>query len=66
MRKMQSNEGIAEVKAVIDDTERLYAYRALTTHPLVVEAGLSRTTSQPSIEEVTPATLLKAADAYLY
>ena len=37
-----SNEGIAEVKAVVDDTERLYAYRALTTYPLVVEAGLSR------------------------
>lgn len=37
-----SNEGIAEVKAVIDDTERLYGYRALTTYPLVVEAGLSR------------------------
>jgi len=37
-----SNVGIAEVKAVIDDTERLYGYRALTTYPLVVEAGLSR------------------------
>ncbi|TFY90718.1 GGDEF domain-containing protein [Pseudomonas nabeulensis] len=37
-----SNEGIAEVKAVVDDTERLYAYRALTAYPLVVEAGLSR------------------------
>ncbi|MBK5395910.1 GGDEF domain-containing protein [Pseudomonas sp. TH39(2020)] len=37
-----SNEGVAEVKAVIDDTERLYGYRALTTYPLVVEAGLSR------------------------
>ncbi|WP_415769341.1 sensor domain-containing diguanylate cyclase [Pseudomonas sp. LB3P38] len=37
-----SNEGIAEVKAVIDETERLYGYRALTTYPLVVEAGLSR------------------------
>ncbi|MFJ2684307.1 diguanylate cyclase [Pseudomonas sp. NPDC087342] len=36
------NEGIAEVKAVVDDTERLYGYRALTTYPLVVEAGLSR------------------------
>ncbi len=37
-----SSEGIAEVKAVVDDTERLYGYRALTTYPLVVEAGLSR------------------------
>lgn len=37
-----SDEGIAEVKAVVDDTERLYGYRALTTYPLVVEAGLSR------------------------
>ncbi|MFJ7795718.1 diguanylate cyclase [Pseudomonas sp. NPDC096950] len=37
-----STEGVAEAKAVIDDTERLYGYRALTTYPLVVEAGLSR------------------------
>lgn len=37
-----SNEGVAEVKAVIDRTDRLYGYRALTTYPLVVEAGLSR------------------------
>ena len=37
-----SDQGIAEVRAVVDDTERLYAYRALTTYPLVVEAGLSR------------------------
>ncbi|RRV10569.1 GGDEF domain-containing protein [Pseudomonas sp. v388] len=37
-----SNEGIAEVKAVIDNTDRLYGYRALTSYPLVVEAGLSR------------------------
>lgn len=37
-----SNEGVAEVKAVIDSTYRLYAYRALTSYPLVVEAGLSR------------------------
>ncbi|MCJ8203193.1 sensor domain-containing diguanylate cyclase [Pseudomonas sp. RGM2987] len=37
-----SNQGIAEARAVIDDTERLYGYRALTTYPLVVEAGLSR------------------------
>jgi diguanylate cyclase len=37
-----SNQGTAEARAVIDDTERLYGYRALTTYPLVVEAGLSR------------------------
>ncbi|KKA09364.1 diguanylate cyclase [Pseudomonas ogarae] len=37
-----SNQGVAEARAVIDDTERLYGYRALTTYPLVVEAGLSR------------------------
>jgi len=37
-----SNVGVAEVKAITDDTERLYGYRALTTYPLVVEAGLSR------------------------
>jgi diguanylate cyclase (GGDEF)-like protein len=36
-----SNEGVAEVRAVIDNTPRLYAYRALTSYPLVVEAGLS-------------------------
>ncbi|VVM82586.1 sensor domain-containing diguanylate cyclase [Pseudomonas fluorescens] len=35
-------EGVAEAKAVTDDTDRLYGYRALTTYPLVVEAGLSR------------------------
>ncbi|HXR01560.1 MAG TPA: sensor domain-containing diguanylate cyclase [Pseudomonas sp.] len=38
----QSNEGVAEVKAVVDDTFRLYGYRALSSYPLVVEAGLSR------------------------
>lgn len=37
-----SNEGVAEVKAVVDHTDRLYGYRALSTYPLVVEAGLSR------------------------
>ncbi|WP_223473016.1 MULTISPECIES: sensor domain-containing diguanylate cyclase [unclassified Pseudomonas] len=37
-----SNQGIAEARAVVDDTERLYGFRALTTYPLVVEAGLSR------------------------
>lgn len=42
-----SNQGIAEARAVIDDTERLYGYRALTTYPLVVEAGLSGTPSPP-------------------
>lgn len=38
----KSNEGVAEVKAVVDGTHRLYGYRALSTYPLVVEAGLSR------------------------
>lgn len=37
-----AQEGVAEVKAVVDDTYRLYGYRALSTYPLVVEAGLSR------------------------
>lgn len=37
-----ADEGVAEVRAVVDDTYRLYGYRALTTYPLVVEAGLSR------------------------
>ena len=37
-----SNEGVAEVKAVVDGTYRLYGYRALSSYPLVVEAGLSR------------------------
>jgi diguanylate cyclase (GGDEF)-like protein len=37
-----SNEGIVEVKAVVDGTYRLYGYRALDRYPLVVEAGLSR------------------------
>nr|BFE97356.1 hypothetical protein GCM10020185_78920 [Pseudomonas brassicacearum subsp. brassicacearum] len=37
-----SNQGTAEARAVVDDTERLYGFRALTTYPLVVEAGLSR------------------------
>lgn len=37
-----SNQGIAEVRAVVDGTQRLYGYRALTTYPLVVETGLSR------------------------
>ncbi|WP_260957772.1 sensor domain-containing diguanylate cyclase [Pseudomonas citri] len=37
-----SNQGVVEAKAVVDGTERVYGYRALTTYPLVVEAGLSR------------------------
>lgn len=37
-----ANEGLAEAVAVIDGTPRLYAYRALSSYPLVVEAGLSR------------------------
>ena len=37
-----SNEGVADVKAVVDNTHRLYGYRALASYPLVVEAGLSR------------------------
>ena len=37
-----SNEGVAEVKAVTDGTNRLYGYRVLSSYPLVVEAGLSR------------------------
>ncbi|MEX5623602.1 diguanylate cyclase, partial [Pseudomonas syringae] len=35
-------EGVAEAVAVIDGTPRLYGYRALSSYPLVVEAGLSR------------------------
>lgn len=38
----KSDQGIAQVRAIVDDTERLYGYRALSTYPLVVEAGLSR------------------------
>ncbi|MFK3683418.1 diguanylate cyclase [Pseudomonas sp. NPDC088890] len=37
-----ANEGIAQAVAVVDGTPRLYAYRALSRYPLVVEAGLSR------------------------
>ncbi|MBC3479633.1 sensor domain-containing diguanylate cyclase [Pseudomonas capeferrum] len=37
-----ANEGVAEAVAVVDGTPRLYAYRALSSYPLVVEAGLSR------------------------
>jgi diguanylate cyclase len=37
-----ASEGVAEVRAVVDGTYRLYGYRALSTYPLVIEAGLSR------------------------
>ncbi|MBA1321002.1 sensor domain-containing diguanylate cyclase [Pseudomonas plecoglossicida] len=37
-----ANEGMVEAVAVVDGTPRLYAYRALTSYPLVVQAGLSR------------------------
>jgi len=37
-----AEQGMAEATAVVDGTPRLYAYRALTHYPLVVEAGLSR------------------------
>jgi len=37
-----ANEGVAQVRAVVDNTDRLYGFRALTAYPLVVEAGLSR------------------------
>lgn len=38
----RSSAGVAEVRAVVDGTRRLYGYRQLDTYPLVVEAGLSR------------------------
>ncbi|MFF7709303.1 diguanylate cyclase [Pseudomonas sp. NPDC007930] len=38
----RASQGVAEVKAVVDGTYRLYGYRALGSYPLVVEAGLSR------------------------
>ncbi|WP_248920368.1 sensor domain-containing diguanylate cyclase [Pseudomonas entomophila] len=37
-----TSEGVAEAVAVVDGTPRLYAFRALSSYPLVVEAGLSR------------------------
>ncbi|NIE75854.1 GGDEF domain-containing protein [Pantoea sp. Ap-967] len=37
-----ASEGLAEAVAVVDGTPRLYAYQALSTYPLVVEAGLSQ------------------------
>jgi diguanylate cyclase (GGDEF)-like protein len=39
---LQASEGVAEVKAVVDGTQRLYGYKALERYPLVVEAGLSQ------------------------
>lgn len=57
-----ANAGIAQVRAVVDDTERLYGYRALTTYPLVVEAGLSR----DSIIEPWQQDLLKTASCWCF
>lgn len=37
-----ASEGVAQAVAVVDGTPRLYGYRALSSYPLVVEAGLSR------------------------
>ena len=37
-----SDTGTVETKAIVDGTERLYGYRALSSYPLVAEAGLSR------------------------
>jgi diguanylate cyclase (GGDEF)-like protein len=37
-----ASEGVAEAVAVVDGTPRLYGFRALSSYPLVVEAGLSR------------------------
>ncbi|WP_109512977.1 sensor domain-containing diguanylate cyclase [Pseudomonas ovata] len=37
-----SSAGVAQVKAVVDGTHRLYGYRVLSRYPLVVEAGISR------------------------
>lgn len=39
---LTANQGIAEIKAVVDGTYRLYAFRALSSYPLVVQAGLER------------------------
>ncbi|MFJ4347709.1 diguanylate cyclase domain-containing protein [Pseudomonas sp. NPDC089401] len=36
-----ASEGLVDAVAVVDGTPRLYAYRALASYPLVVEAGLS-------------------------
>lgn len=40
-----ASEGVAEAVAVVDGTTRLYAFRALSSYPLVVQAGLSRSRS---------------------
>ncbi|BCJ07254.1 response regulator [Pseudomonas sp. RtIB026] len=37
-----ASEGVTEAVAVVDGTTRLYAFRALSSYPLVVQAGLSR------------------------
>ncbi|WP_442965219.1 sensor domain-containing diguanylate cyclase [Pseudomonas sp. JDS28PS106] len=37
-----ASSGVAEVRAVVDGTWRLYGYRELESYPMVVEAGLSR------------------------
>lgn len=36
-----ASEGVAEAVAVVDGTPRLYGFRALSSYPLVAEAGLS-------------------------
>lgn len=38
----KASEGVAQVKAVTDGTYRLYAYKSLSSYPLIVLAGLSR------------------------
>ncbi|WP_460415036.1 sensor domain-containing diguanylate cyclase [Pseudomonas sp. microsymbiont 2] len=37
-----ASKGVVDAVAVIDGTRRLYAFRALPSYPLVMEAGLSR------------------------
>lgn len=37
-----ADEGMAETVALVDNTPRLYGYKALRSYPLVAEAGLSR------------------------
>ncbi|MFR0673337.1 diguanylate cyclase domain-containing protein [Enterobacterales bacterium AW_CKDN230030176-1A_HGKHYDSX7] len=39
-----ADEGVTQAQAVVDGTWRLYAYKALSSYPLLVEAGLSRDT----------------------
>lgn len=36
-----ASEGVIQVKSIVDGTERLYGYRAISSYPLVVDAGLS-------------------------